>query len=419
MLKRTRERGKHCLMVVRGRALVEQASQRLHREGVPHGVLMSGHWNYRPQELIQLCSIDTLTARKLKPKSDLLVVDEAHMCASKSFKDFLEQYPNTFKLGVTATPFQRATITHIAEHVVKPITMVELIEQGYLVPAKYFAPTNINLDDVKIKRSTGDYDEQQLEAKCNTIIGSFSSNWKKYGDDRPTVCFAININHSKNIVKHFNENGIPAEHVDADSTDSERLEAINKLRDGKIKILSNVGILCTGVDLPWLSCIVMARPTMSLNLYIQQLGRGTRTHETKADFIVLDHGNNISRHGFITTEHDAILEFKKTSKMVGVPPVATCENCYAVFPVQTKLCPQCGHANEKADRKIVSVDGELKLLTEEQYEKFKTKIRFLELKRTQKEKGYKRGWIFHKMKEEFGESIAEQYVPLRVVPEWI
>lgn len=407
-------------MLVRGRKLVDQASQRLIRENVPHGVLMAGHWNYRPQEYIQICSIDTVARRMgdIK-KADIIVIDETHLASGKAFKNFIEQFPEAYKLGVTATPFQRATIMHIAENVVNPITMDELIEQGYLVPAVYYAPSSPDLSNVKIKSSTGDFDEEQLEAKCNTIIGSFSENWKKYGDNRPTICFAINVRHSKNIVEHFRENGIPAEHIDAESSDAERYDAIQKLERGEIKILSNVGILSTGVDMPFVSCLIMARPTMSLNLYLQQAGRATRIHDGKKDFLLLDHGNNVSRHGFINTERQAILEYKKTSKVIGVPPVATCTKCYAVFAIHIKKCPQCGYENEKADRKIVSIDGELKLLTDEQYEQFKIKIRFNELKRIQKEKDYKRGWVFHKMKDEFGETVAQEYVPLRVVPDWV
>jgi DNA repair protein RadD len=420
ILKNCYQKNKHGIMLVRGRKLVDQASQRLIREGVPHGVLMAGHWNYNPKELIQICSIDTVSRRMNEiKKADMIVVDEVHMAAAETFKKFLAQFPDAYKLGVTATPYQRATINHIAEHVVKPITMVELIEQGYLVPAKYYAPSQPDLTGVKIKSSTGDYDEEQLEARCNKIIGDLATNWKRYGENRPTVCFAINIHHSKNIVAHLTENGIPAAHVDADSTDMERQDVLDKLEKGELKIVSNVGILCTGVDLPFLSCIMMARPTMSLNLYIQQLGRATRPYENKTDFIVLDHGNNVARHGFITTEREAVLEFKKTGKMIGVPPVATCEKCYAVFPVQTKVCPQCGHVNEKADRKIVEINGELQLLTDEQYEKFKINIRFHELKRIQKEKDYKRGWVFHKMKDEFGETVAQEYVPRREVPDWV
>lgn len=407
-------------MLVRGRKLVDQASQRLIREGVPHGVLMAKHWNYNPKALIQICSIDTVARRMNEIKNvDIAVIDECHMAAAETFKKFLAQFPNAYKLGVTATPYQRATITHIAEHVVKPITMVELIEQGYLVPAKYYAPSQPDLTGVKIKSSTGDYDEIQLEARCNKIIGDLASNWKRLGEDRPTICFAININHSKNIVAHLTEHGIPAEHIDADSTDKERQDVLNKLEKGELKIVSNVGILTTGVDLPFVSCILMARPTLSLNLHIQILGRATRPHENKTDFIVLDHGNNVSRHGFITTEREAILEFKKTGKMTGVPPVATCEKCYAVFPVNSINCPQCGHANEKADRKIVEIGGELKLLTENEFEKHKIDTRFQELKRIQKVKEYKRGWIFHKMKDEFGEEVAIKYMPRQIIPEWV
>lgn len=420
ILKSCHARNKRAVLLVRGRKLVDQASQRLMRESVPHGVLMAGHWNDKPRELIQVCSIDTV-ARRIDAirDTDLIVVDETHMAASKSFREFIERFPNAYKLGVTATPFQRASITHVAEHVVNPITMIELIEQGYLVPPIYYAPSSPDLRDVKISRATGDYDMEQLSESCSTIVGSIPTNWIKYGEQRPTICFAVNIKHSHEIVSGFKAHGIPARHVDAESSDDERNEAIDDLEAGRIKVLSNVGIMCTGVDVPFVSCLIMARPTQSLNLYLQQAGRGTRPAPNKTDFLILDHGNNVARHGLINVERDAILEYKKKSATTLIPPVATCEKCYAVFPSRTKQCPSCGHENELSEREIVEIDGELKLLTSAQYELYKIRLKFNELKRLQSEKGYRRGWLYYKMKDEFGDAIAEQYVPARVIPDWL
>lgn len=177
------KRNKKCIMVVRGRKLVSQASKRLTREKIPHGVLMAGHPGYFPSAPIQICSIDTLRARKLYPQADLIIYDEAHFATSPSYMKFIEQYPNAYHLPVTATPFTDKPLSHIAESVVHPITTQELIDQGYLVNAQYFAPSTVDLSKVKVSSTTKDYVTEDLEAVMNTsaITGDIIENWIKNG----------------------------------------------------------------------------------------------------------------------------------------------------------------------------------------------------------------------------------------------
>ena len=146
------EKGSRAIMVVSGSALVDQASKRLDREGVPHGVMQANHWRNRPDELIQICSIHTLYRRKIVPDAALIVIDEAHLAASPSFKWLIEHYPDAYFLPVTATPYVKNGMRHIADEIVHPITMKELIESGYLVPPKYFAPSRVDLSGVKIDK---------------------------------------------------------------------------------------------------------------------------------------------------------------------------------------------------------------------------------------------------------------------------
>ncbi len=359
LVKETAKRGKHCLIVVRGRKLVDQASQRLFREQVPHGTMMAGHWNYRPHFPVQVCSIDTLISRSYKPKADLIIIDEAHMAQSGGYKEFLAQYDNeSFIVGVTATPYADKGLRHIAESIVHPITMQELIDQGHLVPFRYFAPGEPNLEGVRINATSKDYNSGELEKRMvsGQLTGKIIDHWLSIASDRPTLLFGVNIHHSQFLAEKFREAGIEAEHCDADTSDKERNEIIKRLESGKTKVVCNVGIFCTGVDIPSLGAIIMARPTKSYNLYIQQAGRGTRTSKGKTNCILLDHAGNIKQHGFPTLEPEVDLDGQiKGESSRGVK---TCPHCFCIY--SGSLCPECGVSPPEAERpEIIETEDKL------------------------------------------------------------
>lgn len=369
MMIETVERGGKCLMVVRGRKLVDQASKRLHRENAQHGVLMNGHWNLRPTAPIQICSIDTLMARNWRPfkgeKKLLIVIDEAHMAVSDGYREFLKDYQDAFIVAVTATPYSSKSMRHFADEIVHPVSVQDLISQGFLVPPRYFAPSEPDTSGIKVSRQTGDFVTSELAGLMDksSITGDIISHWKKIADGRPTIAFAVDVKHSKHIAAQFTEAGIPAEHCDADTPEKERDEIIRRLEAGVTKVVTNVGILCTGVDIPKASCIIMARPTKSYNLYIQQAGRGTRPAPGKENFILLDHAGNVTRHGFITDEPDPCLEGKKQIGGGGVKP-RTCKGCFAV--VETFPCVACEWTPPReaaGPREVIQVEGELKEIT--------------------------------------------------------
>jgi DNA repair protein RadD len=412
------------IMVVRGRSLVDQASKRLFREEVPHGVRMANHWNKNYIAPIQVCSIDTLLSRNDFPIAAIVVVDEAHLFTSDGCRSFMEQYKDCFVLAVTATPFTRESLRHLAEIVVKPVTTDELMAQGFLVRPRYFAPSRPDLKGVKTVN--GDYVSNQLQERMTTLTGDIVSHWRELGENRPTVCFAVNINHSKHIAENFNAAGIPAEHIEADTSFAVREAAIERLRSGEIKILCNVGILCTGVDIPFLSCIIMARPTKSYNLYIQQAGRGTRpvyasgfdlesdhgrvaaiNASEKKNFILLDHAANVLKHGFITEEHEVDLDGFKKNSTTASPK--TCDKCYLIY--LGPFCPECGLQEKPPDRTIeVDSDGSLQELKQMSLsdQVVQDVKRWKDIR---KKRGYKRGWVYMQVKQKYGEELANELYP--------
>lgn len=409
-LKGVNEKGSSAIVIVRGRKLVDQASARLEREGVPHGVLMAGHKRYEPDSAIQVCSVDTLISRKLKPKASLIIIDEADQACSAGYRDFLSQYPDAYILAVTATPYSKESFRHFADVIVNPISISKLIEQKYLVPATYYAPTNVNLKGVKI--TAGDYNEKQLSAvmEQSSITGDITKHWLRLAKGRPTLAFCVSINHSKKLCYALNEAGIRAEHLDADSSDEERYYVTQKLENKEIDVITNCGILTRGVDIPCVSAIILARPTRSLNLFIQICGRGTRPYPGKEDFLILDHANALRRHGLITDEHEVNLDGVKPKPQQMV--IHQCSGCFAIF--RGSACPQCDYVTQEKPRVLKYVDGEL-----EKFEPDPIKRDLDLLKKQCKDNGFKRGWVYYQFKEKYGDEIAEKYMPKREVPWWI
>jgi len=417
VLKGVISKGKKAIMVVRGKDLIEQTSQRLMREGVPHGCLQANHWNYNPTAPIQICSVDTLFRRKLKPEANLVVIDECHLSRSPSFEWVISQYPDAFFLPVSATPHHKKGLRHIADIVVYPITIKDLIEQRYLSRPRYFMPTKIDLSSVSIDRTTSDYNIEETAAALvgSTVYGDIISQYKKLCHGKSAVAFAVNIEHSKIIVEMFLAEGISAEHVEANTPAEHRASVISRLKSGETKVVSNVGILTTGVDLPFLEVVILARPTKSYNLYIQACGRGTRVTDTKSEFLILDHTNNISEHGFIEDEKLCSLDpiGKKVKKHLG-PIIVTCMNCYGTFEYEKEMkndCPLCGHsmkAEHSKAKKILAERVEAELI--------EVSARAIDLKWTKILRkidsvishGYKKGSVYYWCKDNFGQEYANE-----------
>ena len=428
VLKGVNAKGNNGIMVVKGRQLVDQASKRLFREDVEHGVRMANHWNKNFLAPIQVCSIDTITSREDYPKADVIVIDEAHMATSPQFIEFLSHYPDAYILAVTATPFTRESLRHLADVVVHPISVKELMEQGYLVRPRYYAPIEPDLKGVRTV--SGDYVNSMLSDRMSTLTGDIVKYWRELAEGRPTIGFAVNIDHSKSIVANLNAAGIRAEHIEGNNSFAQREAAIARLGRGDIDVLMNVGVLCTGVDIPFASCIMSCRPTQSYNLYIQQMGRGTRpdavgfhdlttaeerlaaiANSNKKDFIILDFAGNVLKHGFITEEQDVDLDGKK-KLFTGTAP-KRCAKCYLMY--EEPFCPVCGPLEKPAtegESILVDENGELHEIKEGEMSFADEVVQFVKrMDDKRKKKGYKKGWLYYQVRDRYGEDVADELYP--------
>lgn len=376
------------VMVVRGRELVKNLSQRLDKYKIDHSVHMAGHYRFNRSKLIQVCSIDTMMSRNDFPYSDqkcVVILDECH----KDYSPIFERYPIQYILGMSATPF--APDMSMYDDYVQPIEPWELRDQGILVPDKIYCPHVIDTSSLKIV--AGDFKRNEVEKLVTNgeIVGNVVRDYINLGQGRPAVCFAVSIEHSKQLRDEFIRQGITATHCDANSTDSERNEAKSGLEDGRIKVLCNVDIFSVGWDCPIVSCIILARPTWSVIWYLQAVGRGLRSFPGKPDCIVLDNAGNVFRHGTPYRPRTIDLEKPEKGKKKSYKTdesVRTCLECYAVYESKETECPYCGAVPPV--RVIKNVDGELTLYKESESERFER------IKRESQNAYYKLLWVARK-----------------------
>src|ERR1700719_41017 len=273
--------GKRSLWMVHRRKLVDQASERFEAFGIKHAKLMRGeHVNLGAS--VQVASRDTLISRHFDvgcialPPADLVCVDEAHHCGPESqYRKILEQYPKATVLLLTATPVlpDGSGLGPWAQAMVCCPPTSQLVKEGYLMPVRCYAP-----------------DRKKKGRKfVRGICGDLVESWKAYAENRPTVLFCGRVSHSLEAVEAFRAAGITAAHVDADTPDDERDRIFHQVRNGEIKVLSNVGIIGEGVDIPELSCCQLFCNLPGRVRFLQCVGRVMRTMVGKAYGILIDH----------------------------------------------------------------------------------------------------------------------------------
>jgi superfamily II DNA or RNA helicase len=270
-------------------------------------------------------------------------------------------------LFTTATPIRLdgRGLGAIADVLVNGPTVASLTERGYLVRARVFAPSIPDLTGVHT--AGGDFKQDELAGLMDNsrLIGDVVANWLAAGQGRPTVAFCVNRIHSEHLVAKFQAAGVTSVHVDANTPDTERDATWRKLANGQVQVVSSVGIISFGWDVPEVSCALLCRPTQSMALHLQQCGRVLRPHRTKQDAIILDHAGNTLRHGFVDDEREWTLEDKKKRKKSAdeeLPPdqlPRVCPKCMAVCRPTTKICA-CGYQFAVIARKpIEETEGTL------------------------------------------------------------
>jgi hypothetical protein len=272
-----------------------------------------------------------------------------------------------------------------------------------LIEPTVFAPPAPDLTGVHTV--AGEFHRGELQARMTSskLFGDIVEHWHRHAAGRRTVAFAVGVEHSRGIVEAFCASGVNAEHLDGSSPPEIRAGVLARLASGETQVVSNCDLFGEGFDLPALECAILARPTASLALHLQQIGRVMRSSDGKDDAVVLDHAGNTHRHGLVTDEFEYSLD-QNVRKSIATNP-RICKQCYAIM--LTAVCSECGSSGQPLregqpiGRGEVAVEqGELK---EFKRAPFPDKRREYErLVRLASDKGWRLGWARAKYKQTFG-----------------
>lgn len=223
---------------------------------------------------------------------DYLVIDEFHHAAAHSYRSLIDILEPTFLLGLTATPFRsdRQDVLEICnQNVIVNFELRSGIDSGILCPYIYYGLFD-NVDYSSIIRNVSGYSIKDLNRaliipeRDNAII----AKWREIADGLPTLAFCVSHIHAQRLSESFNNAGIAAEVYLSTTGYEQRLQLLQQLQYGDIKVLCTVDVLNEGIDLPFIECLLFLRPTESERIFYQQLGRGLRKSPGKEKTIVLD-----------------------------------------------------------------------------------------------------------------------------------
>lgn len=399
IIRRVLDRGNRALFLVHRVELVEQARDRLRAFDIEAGIIKAGFAEDRAQP-VQVACIPTLIRREFPP-AELVIFDECHHAVSESWLRVLAHYRDAgaWILGITATPqrLDGKPLGEAFETIIEPVTTRELIDDGYLIEPVVYAPPSIDRRGLKVQG--GDFALPQLAERMQKLTASITDYWSDHAGDR-TLCFAVNIAHSQRIAEALIDVGARVAHIDGGTPPGRRALVNRMFRVGEFDVVTQCQVWTEGFDLPELDTLIVARPTKSLGLHRQMIGRVMRPAPGKDGAIVLDHAGNHHEHGAITAEIEWSLDGKP--KREGVAPVRTCSTCFAIIPLASRTCPECGaELDEDVEPPKVENPGELERLATDREEERRADW-YVGQVRIASASGYALGWARFRYKEQFG-----------------
>ena len=412
--QQTAARGRRVLILAHRKELIRQASRKLDDTGVLHGIIAPGHTPTR--DLVQVASVQTLGRRLSDPRyqaPDLIVVDEAHHAVAGQWRDIVTAYPSARILGVTATPERLdgkglgLEVGGIFDHLVIGPTVADLVAGGFLTPTRIFAPAEAP-DLSGIRTRGGDYEAGALADAMGRaqLVGDAVKHYARHTPGQAAILFSPSVAHAEAMAEAFRAAGWRAQAASGSTPPAQRDAAIQGLATGAVQVLCSCDLISEGLDVPAVGAVILMRPTKSLGLYLQQVGRGLRPAPGKTHLTVLDHAGNTHRHGPPEMPRAWSLEGRPKKEREAVPPTRQCPECFAVHSTAPE-CPECGHTYEVKAREIEHVEGELSDVTDAMAARWGKhrplsqvlrEARDEDLKAIAKARGYHPRWVSHIMR---------------------
>lgn len=296
------------LIIAHRKELIEQASNKL--GNLPHGIIQ-GKNTMNLTMPIQVASIQTFLSRRnyeimRKIRFDFIIIDEAHHSMAPGYQKLWDMYPFSKKLGVSATPWRmnHSGFTSLYNELVLTHNVEWFVNNGYLSNYDYISirrnsEIQHEINDINRFGIDGDYLLSELSNICDKdkIRAELYKSYKQYALGKKGIIYAIDRRHALNISELFASKGVRVAMIDGTTPAAERTSLISDFRAGIIEVIVNVNIFSEGFDCPDIEFVQLARPTKSLSLYLQQVGRVLRISPNKKSSIILDNVGLYNRFG--------------------------------------------------------------------------------------------------------------------------
>jgi DNA repair protein RadD len=365
-------KGNRVLILVHRDTLLDQASQSLTKAGVDHGMIAPGY-SLNMMANVQVASVQTLARRLGQFETDhfqLIIVDEAHHTNAGTWEKVLGHFSAARLLGVTATPCRtdgRGLGEWYQELLLGPSPQW-LTDNGYLAPARVFCP-GVGADVSQLRTRMGDFDMSGASQQMGelAIMGNAVEHFRRYIGDGTAIAFCCSVQHAEDQAAEYRAAGIPAASIDGTMTTDQKRQLLADLGVGRIQVLTSCQLIGEGVDVPSVTGCQLLRPTKSVSLHLQMVGRCLRPQEGKTA-VILDHVGNYTRPGLCHHLNppewtlDGVVKKKKEAAM----SVKECPECQAAMVSTARSCPECGHEFVVEPRVIEVVKGELREVSAEE-----------------------------------------------------
>ena len=353
--RKTTSKGNRVMFIIHRKEVLAQAKSTFEQQNVN-------------MDLATMGMVQTLTRRVNKlTEPQLILIDEAHHALSQSYRRIIDAFPNAYILYFTATPIRTGhdQLDQIADDIIVGKSIKWLTQHHFLAPFHYYGLGDI--DRSKLRKQNGDYSSQSMdEAISHQIYGHIVQQYQRLASGKQAVVYCHSIESAKKVTEQFTQAGIIAAEIDGDTDTKVRDQLVQKFRNQELTILANVNLFTEGVDLPNVDCVIMARPTSSLALYLQFSMRCLNPRKGKTA-VIIDHVDNFLNFGLPSSDRnwsEAIVtkdKRKSSNNADNGPAIAQCNYCFGTFyrdQVKNNCCPLCGHElrEENKDYKIVDVD---------------------------------------------------------------
>lgn len=368
--------------------LVSQFHERFDAFDIRHGVIAAPLRHLRNYSSpVQVASVDTLHRRAVTsdkiplPGAEVVIFDEAHLATAETRLKLLDSYPSAIRIGFTATPARKSgrSLGAAFDCLIPGPSIKQLTAAGVLVPTRIFNTPLVTEKELRAipKDIDSDFKPAALSALVSRpkLVGDVVSNWLRIAPGKRTLCFAVNKAHGAALLGSFRQQGIAAEMLtDADDEDT-REEIIGRLESGQTLVVINCFLLAYGVDVPSIECVILARPTRSLTMYLQMVGRGLRAALGKTQCFVIDHGHVVENLGLPQTDYPWSLDpdnnvnamaGRSAARGAANEAMRTCPECAAIWLTseQGNACPSCGWAQLPKPKPVAVQDADLQEIAE-------------------------------------------------------